>query len=59
MSKLIATLALYILLVLNGLASNWFVFGLWPRSWGAFALFGLFSITIVGLLGAVKADDEQ
>ena len=39
MTKLIAVLALLALTILNNLGSAWYVYGLWPHSWGAVLFF--------------------
>lgn len=53
MIQAIAYIALTILLSLNGVATSWFVFGLWPRSWFMYALFTMFSLVIILAMQAI------
>ena len=48
MTKFIAIACLVVLLMLNTLGNYWFTYGIWPRSWGALALF-TFTTTLLSM----------
>lgn len=55
----IAYVALFILLILNSLATNWFVFGLWPHSWLLYALFSFTSLLILLMMSFITSGGSE
>ena len=58
MTKLVALIALLVLALLTMLGNYWFTYGLWPRSWASFVVFGIANLLIVAAMEAVKKDRE-
>jgi hypothetical protein len=58
MTKAIAKIALAVISLGLMLGNYWYTFGLWPRSWGAFAFFAT-SLLIVSLLNVAIDKDNK
>lgn len=60
MTKAIALLSILILILmmLALLGQFWFVYGIWPRSWGAFTLFFFIQLGLYGMMSVISKDDE-
>ena len=56
MTKMIAILALVVIAIGLQFGNYWFTFGLWPKSWTSFVLFGLASMILSSALQAVMKD---
>lgn len=56
-AKFIARLTLFVLSVLLALGNFWFTYGIWPRSWASFCIFGTLSFITMILYVAVSQDD--
>jgi hypothetical protein len=55
-TKLIALLALIVIAIGCTFGNYWYTFGLWPKSWTAFVLFGLAQMIITAAITAVSKD---
>jgi hypothetical protein len=58
MTKTIAILALLVISIGLVWGNYWFTFGLWPRSWTAFALFGFAQLVVTALMQAVTKSKD-
>lgn len=58
MTKAIATIALVVISIGLGLGNYWWTFGLWPKSWLSFLLFGFASVLVSTALSAVMKSDD-
>jgi hypothetical protein len=60
MTQFIALVALIVLGMMSTLGNFWFTYGIWPRSWGSFALFGvinlIISMAISGVLKEIRGE---
>lgn len=59
MASVIAYIALFVLLAFNGVASNWFVYGLWPHSWWLFLLFNITAMIIILLMQMITNEGRR
>jgi len=57
MTKIVAKLALMMISIGLMLGNWWFTFGLWPRSWGAFAFFATALVIVTALQLAIEKGD--
>ena len=58
MTKAIALLALVSIQILSMLGNIWFTYGLWPRSWASFVVFGIAHLLIVLAIRAINREME-
>lgn len=56
MTKFLANVCLIVAGLALTLGNYWYTFGLWPRSWWSFTLFGLGAIALLALREAVEKD---
>lgn len=57
MSKFVAAVALIAASGFIGLGNMYYTYGIWPKSWWAFAIFWVLGMIVYGLLSAIKKED--
>ena len=59
MTRAIARAALAAVALGLALGNYWFTFGLWPRSWAAFAFFALAGMAVHAGLDLIRQDEQN